>query len=232
MRQVFLEKPWIYNKEPSEFAEIFVRYGRLERYKRGATLAHGGKNGRIYYLSEGLVSCSSVDRNGQSFTFCLIPPERVFSEIDGISRTIVNVYVTAIRPSTVYSLDFETWFKHLGSHQEDALTLQVMQNLIGKFESHMEAMIANYTLPLSERLRVFLKVLLTAYTDTISEWNEIPIYLSAQEYAELMGASRVSISRLTSKWQKEMLLRKEGRSIFVRAALFDSIYDWVESNSR
>jgi CRP-like cAMP-binding protein len=224
MRQVFLQKPWIYHKEPQEIVDIFYRFGTLERLKRGTSLLNGGDNGCVYYLKKGLATFSFQDKAGRSFVFALVPPGRVLADIDGISGELVNVHDSVIRPSEVLSIDRETWFKYIGSDAK--LLMQVTKGIISKHESHMEAMIANYTLSLGDRLKVLYKVLITSFNEILNEWNKLPLYLSANECAELTGATRVSISRIISAWMKQGLLKKVKRDIFIHINLFNDIYDW------
>lgn len=227
MRQVFLQKPWIYHEEPKEIRDVFFKYGTLERLKRGTAVMNGGEGGRFYYLKKGLGIFSFEDKNGRSFIFNLVLPGRVFADVDGVSREIVNVVDLVIRPSEVLSIDYDAWHKHIGSNPE--LLLMVTKGIISKHESHMEAMIANYTLSIEERLKVFLKVLLMSYIKEItSGWHGVPLYLSTGEYASLIGSSRVSVSRIFTVWNKKGLLRKEGREIVIHSDLFDDIYDWTE----
>ena len=231
MRQVFLQNPWIHHEEPKEIRDIFFRYGTLERIKRGTAVLNGGPDGRFYYLKKGLGVFTFEDKNGRSFIFNLVIPGRVFADVDGISQEFVNVTDSVIRPSEVLSIDYATWHKYIGSNPE--LLLLMTRGIISKHESHMEAMIANYTLSVDERLKVFLKVLISSYGPIIDGWNEVPLYLSANEYASLVGASRVSVARIFAKWTKAGAVKKEqGRNFSVNSELFSDIYDWTEANPR
>lgn len=43
MRQVFRMRPWIFPPEPQAIQEIFVRYGVIREFAKGAVMEHGGK---------------------------------------------------------------------------------------------------------------------------------------------------------------------------------------------
>ena len=43
MRQVFRMRPWIFPPEPQAIQEIFVRYGVIRDFAKGAVMEHGGK---------------------------------------------------------------------------------------------------------------------------------------------------------------------------------------------
>ena len=147
MRQVFFQKPWIYHEEPKEIKGIFFKYGKLERLKRGTAVSNGGVDGKIYYLKKGLGIFSFQDKSGRSFIFNLLIPGRVFGDVDGISKELVNVNDSVIRPSEVLSIDYNIWYKYIVSDND--LLLTFTRGVISKHESHIEAMIANYTLSLA-----------------------------------------------------------------------------------
>ena len=42
MRQVFRMRTWIFPPEPQAIQEIFVRYGVIREFAKGAVMEHGG----------------------------------------------------------------------------------------------------------------------------------------------------------------------------------------------
>ena len=80
----------------------------------------------------------------------------------------------------------------------------------------------------AERLRRFLKVLLINYEVPISDtvWNRIPLDLTNEQYGAVVNLTRVSVSRIFSDWISKDLLYKSGRNVYVKAKLFENIYDW------
>lgn len=226
MRQVFFQKPWIYKEEPLLLRKVYYKYGTLEKLKRGTVLINGGPEGKFYYLKKGLVAFSFQDKNGKSFIFSLVLPGRALADIDGLTRELVNVTDMVIRPSEVLSIDFNIWQKHIGNNLE--LMHLFAKGLIAKEESHMEAMLSNYTLNVTDRLKVFLKVLITSCKPEIENgWNQMPLYLSYEEYAQIVGASKVSVTRAMKTFQEEELIKKENRNIYVHSNLFQEMYDWT-----
>lgn len=97
-----------------------------------------------------------------------------------------------------------------------------------KQECSLEAMVANFTLEPAERLRRFLKVLLINYEVPISDtvWNRIPLDLTNEQYGAVVNLTRVSVSRIFSDWISKDLLYKSDRNVYVKAKLFENIYDW------
>lgn len=227
MRQVFFQKPWIYIEEPPQLREVYLKYGSPELLGRGTPLINGGTEGKFYYLKKGLAAFSFQDKHERSFIFSLVIPGRALADIDGLTRELVNVTDSVIRPSEVLSITYDVWQKHIGNNPE--LMLLYTKGLVAKEETHMEAMIANYTLSVPERLRVFLKVLLTSYNPEIKDgWNMLPIYLSHREYAQILGASEVTVCRTVVEMYEKKLMSRNKRNIYVHSSLFEDIYDWTE----
>ena len=60
MRQVFRMRPWIFPPEPQAIQEIFVRYGVIRDFAKGAVMEHGGKGdaAQVGFLTKGLATLS------------------------------------------------------------------------------------------------------------------------------------------------------------------------------
>ena len=97
-----------------------------------------------------------------------------------------------------------------------------------KKEAERQVKIMDATLEPAERLRRFLKVLLINYEVPISDtvWNRIPLDLTNEQYGAVVNLTRVSVSRIFSDWISKDLLYKSGRNVYVKAKLFENIYDW------
>lgn len=57
MRQVFRMRPWIFPPEPQAIQEIFVRYGVIREFAKGAVMEHGGKGdaAQVGFLTKGRI---------------------------------------------------------------------------------------------------------------------------------------------------------------------------------
>jgi len=96
-----------------------------------------------------------------------------------------------------------------------------------KFESIVEGMVANLTLPPEERLKMLL-FMLTAEESGVEEkeWRTLPYRLTAQELGQVVSITRSNISRQLNAWRKEGLAEKDGLVWRFKSALFESVYDW------
>lgn len=78
MRQVFRARPWVLPPEPAKLAELF-RDGHVVTLDAGATFRHGGTEGYVALLLEGLVTFSFLDIRGNYHTFALVLPGRTMA---------------------------------------------------------------------------------------------------------------------------------------------------------
>lgn len=228
MRQVFLSTPWIHHEEPEKLRQIYYQYGQHRKIKKDAFLPNGGENAQISLLLNGLGTFSFQGLNEKPIIFSLIIPNRVLGDMDGVSGQLVNVNVRLIRDSEILSVERKKFLQAI--EKDPSLHRALTQSLIAKQESNLEAMIACHTLDVEARLKVFLKCLLTSTQNIITAgWQPVRLYLSHEEYASIINASRVTISKLFSAWENKNLLIKKGRTISVHTDLFNDVYDWLES---
>jgi CRP-like cAMP-binding protein len=226
MRQVFVHAPYVFVSEPAEIKNIYLKYGTFERRNRGTAVIHGGESGRFYFLKKGLAVCNFTDKHEHSHILTLFMPGQAFADMDGISRETANCTDMLIRPSELLSLDYKTWYEHIGSNAD--LLLIATRSAINKHDSIMEGLIANFTLSVPDRTKVLLKALITSeFNDYKPGWNKVPLNLSNVEYSALVGATRVSISRLFTEWSSEGMLKKNNRELYVHTDLLSDVYDWM-----
>lgn len=98
MRQVFRARPWVLPPEPAKLAELF-RDGHVVTLDAGATFRHGGTEGYVALLLEGLVTFSFLDIRGNYHTFALVLPGRTIGDLDALNPNRTSVIAECIRPS-------------------------------------------------------------------------------------------------------------------------------------
>lgn len=227
MRQVFLSNPWIHHEEPEELRQIYYQYGTLRKIKKDAFLKNGGESAQISLLLNGLGTFSFEGLNEKPIIFSLVLPNRVLGDMDGFSGQLVNVNARLTRDSEILSVERSTFMSII--EKNPSLHTMLTKSLIAKQESNLEAMIACHTLGVEARLKVFLKCLLTSTQKNMtSGWIPVTLYLSHEEFASIINASRVTISKLFSSWEEQNLLTKKRRMICVHTNLFSDVYDWLE----
>ncbi len=228
MRQVFHTFPWIHPDESPEIKGIYARYGHSHLIRKGEIVKSAYDTNRLFYLKKGLCAYYINFNVGKPRVLSLIVPGRVMGDITCITGERVNVTTRAMRDSELLVIPPQVLLQEMRVDVSHALL--VTRSIIGKQESHLEGMIANFTLQPDERLRVFIKVLLLTYRRQVDEgWNEIPLTLSQEEYGEITHVTRVTVSRIFSRWRKNGWMSQQGRHLQVHSDLFSQLYDWVDA---
>lgn len=219
MQPVFFESPWIHPPEPEDLRQLFLCHGKRVRVDRGTALPHGGEaQAYVGLLERGLGAFTFEDRNGKRHIFALIVPGRLFGDLDAVTRKNLNLKGEVIRPSTVVLLERDLWEEEL-SRSVERMKLYA-RNAILKEESHMEGMIANFTLDLPTRLRLALRSVTAAYyTIKPGDWNPLPVKLTVAELGSMLAANRTSVNGILSDWMQKGLVRRDGRRIILHGSL-------------
>ncbi len=217
---VFQTVPWIMPAEPEAIQRIFEQYGRESRFDRGEMIPHGGAEGSVYLIQQGVVTFGYYDREQRYQVFNVVLSGRTVGDLDSLGRRTIPVIAKCIRPTRVLVVGREVWLSSLRASVETMEAYAVSANR--KHQCTMEGMICNYTLALEERLRKFFYALITAhYTPKVSGWNPCPVALTVTELARIVACNRSWVSRTISGWIAQRLAKKDGRMLLISSRLFE-----------
>lgn len=227
MRQIFKTLPWVPPKELPETLSLFRQYGVPATIPSGHLLKAKGAEKKLFLITGGAAAYYVADRyKSHPSLLSLLIPGCSACDLSVITGDRVNVTTRAIGSCDVLVMQPHILIDYMTEHGDFAF--KEARHVTRKQECSIEAMVANFTLEPQERLRRFLKVLLLSYEIPLSEdgWNKIPLDLTNEQYGAVVNLTRVSVSRIFSDWIAKELLYKSGRNVFVKAKLFENIYDW------
>lgn len=193
MRQIVFGQQWIHSEEPPEIKEIFFKYGEKRKIKKGQELLHGGPFGEIGYLLKGLCFYRFWDWNDKEHVFSLILPKRCMGDIDGASCTVANVSAYVVKDGEALFLPYEIWHREITANTKilDIFTAHVVK----KQESHIEALLACFTMEVDMRLVSLFQALIKAYYPIKPDgWNPLPVQLNTVMLSKIISSSRTSVS--------------------------------------
>ncbi len=226
MRQIFHAYPWVHPEEHPRIQAIYREHGRPLRVRHGEVIKHGGESNRLFFLTKGLCAYYVATETARPTVLSLIIPGRVMGDITCVSGERVNVVTRALKDSELLTVPPTTLLQAMSL--DPRMAVLAARSLIAKEESHLEGMVANFTLEPAARLKALLKVLILSYRAAVTPgWNVVPLLLSNKHYGSIVNLTRVSVSRLFSRWIDEGLVRKHTRQIEVQDRLFDDLYDWA-----
>lgn len=226
MRQILYGEQWIHPEEPQIIRDIFYKYGKEQHLKKGTELMHGGPCGEVTLLVKGLGLYLFTDSNMKEHVMSLIIPNRVMGDIDGACCNVANVCVPLVMDSTVLTLSYEAWHREVFENNE---VLKVFtNNVVRKQESHIEALLACFTLDVADRLRSFFQALIKSYYPVnYDDWNPVPVIgLNTVLLAKIVSASRTSVSLTLTEWTNKGLIRKDGSQFVIHGHLLKGLNDW------
>ena len=153
-------------------------------------------------------------------------------DVDGLTHESVNVYDSAFRDSEVRLIKRDIFRDFLIQNPEllHAHTLSV----IAHHESCMEALIANSTLTLPDRLQVLYASLAASFGKTTEKKSfvSIPLTLTAVELSAFVNASRQSVSSVHTEIESNGdIVRKKGETQLSKKFI-DGCFDWLENGAQ
>ena len=191
MRQVFLNAPWVHDAEPPQLKAIFEQHGVLRKFPKGFIFNHGGTQGNVYYITKGLVFFTFPDPKDKFRVFGILPPDRVVGDLDA---------VTSARPTECLVVPGRVYREALEADPE--LMKLYAINAVAKEETHMEGMMAVFTLPAEKRLIALASSVINSYYPLKPDgWNPMPLQLTTFEIADITSSNRSAQSSI-SGWIK------------------------------
>ncbi|MCI5850821.1 MAG: Crp/Fnr family transcriptional regulator [Sutterellaceae bacterium] len=229
MRQVFLTAPWVHAEEPEELRAVFQKYGKLQKFPKGHFFPHGAdQDGGVALIQKGLVFFYFVDNESKNRIFAILPPNRVVGDLDALTRYRLNIFAVTMRPTEALVVSGEAYCKALDS--DPALMRCYAMSSITKEETHLEGMMAIFTLPLEKRLiALYSSIIGSYYPLKRDDWNPVPFKLTTFEIADIVGSNRSTISTIVNHWISEGLARRDGRWLHLHGKLFAREYDWLKN---
>ncbi len=226
MKQVFRARPWVLPPEPAKLAELF-KEGSVVTMDVGGTFHHGGMEGHVALLLEGLVTFSFIDIRGGYHTFALVLPGRTIGDLDALNPDRTSVIAECIRPSRALLIPNMQYRRALRTSVE--LMEMYADFAILKEEAILDGAFANFSMDTDRRLRVLILSLFLEADGKFNEdgWGNSPVSLSVTEISRIISATRSWVSTQLSEWQREGLLKKTGRTFSVRREIFDTVQDWL-----
>ncbi|MCG5031523.1 Crp/Fnr family transcriptional regulator [Mesosutterella sp. OilRF-GAM-744-9] len=226
MRQVFLSRPWIHQKEPEPLARIFETYGVQRKLPKGHLFSHGGEQGGVSYLVKGMAFFSFPDNEDRDRIFALLPPHRVIGDLDALTEFHLNIVAITARPSEVLTVSGDLYRREI--LKDPSLLYLYTRSAIAKEEAHMEGLFANFTFPLEQRVIALFSALIgTYYPLKPRGWNPLPLNLTTFEIADIVASNRSTISTIVNGWVEKGLARRDGRRLVLHGTLFANEYDWT-----
>jgi CRP/FNR family cyclic AMP-dependent transcriptional regulator len=185
-------------------------------YPKGATLFVEGQSPRgVFVLCSGRVKLSTSSADGRSLILRIAESGEVLGLPATVTGKPYELTADVIEPTQANFIAREDFLRFLREHGEAAL--RVAQQL---GETYHSAVAEMRTIGLShsaaEKLARFLLDLSTGSDERTGE-VKVTLTLTHEEIAQMIGASRETVTRLFADFKKKQLLQVKGSTLIIKS---------------
>lgn len=225
MRQIFTAFPYVEPPVLDFIAERVRAHARLLTLEPGDILKMPGELHHFYMVEEGV--CGYFVAGvvfGHSRIMSLLPPKRTVADISVSTGRPCNIETRALTKAKAWACPAQFFKEEIFSN--NALAELYYRLAVMKHESTVEGMVANFTLPPEQRLKILMMMLCTDAPQVKGDWHRVPYRLTAETMGLVVNLTRSNVSRQLSQWREAGLARKVGLDWELHEKLFSDIYDW------
>ena len=199
---------------PSAAVQALSAITSAAAYPKGATLFVEGQTARgVFILCSGRVKLSTSSADGKTLILRISEPGEVLGLPATVTGKAYELTADVIEPTQANFISREDFLRFLKEYGEAAL--RVAQQL---GETYHSAIAEMRTIGLShsagEKLARFLLDLCADQTETKSEIR-VTLTLTHEEIAQMIGASRETVTRLFADFKKKQLLQVKGSTLII-----------------
>lgn len=178
---------------------------RTERFatsRRTKSSSGAATPNRLFLLEEGLCGYFVAgETTGHAAIMSLLLPGTTLCDMTSSVGRRCNVETRAIEKSRVWVAAPDFYERHVFTDPE--LALEKYQHAVEKQESTLEGMIANFTLPPEQRVKILLKAVL-GHEGRLAgdDWVRIPYDLPAETIGQTVNLTRQTVARVIGDWRR------------------------------
>ena len=183
-------------------------------YPKGATLFVEGQSPRgVFVICSGLVKLSTSSADGRSLILRIAESGEVLGLPAAVTGKPYELTADVIEPTQANFITREDFLRFLREHGEAAL--RVAQQLGETYHSAVAEMrMIGLSHSAAEKLARFLLDLSTGSDDRKGE-VKLTLTLTHEEIAQMIGASRETVTRLFADFKKKQLLQIKGSTLII-----------------
>jgi len=184
-------------------------------YPKGATLFVEGQNPRgVFIVCTGRVKLSTSSADGKTLILRVADPGEVLGLAESLSGKAYQATADVLDPAQANFIAREEFLRFLRDHGEAAL--RVAQQLSEDYHAALSEM---RTIGLSHSAAEKFARFLLDWSEGREEENgmiRLKLTLTHEEIAQMIGASRETVTRLFADFKKRQLLEVKGSTVVIR----------------
>ncbi|WP_093796294.1 Crp/Fnr family transcriptional regulator [Sporomusa acidovorans] len=201
---------------------LFCHAMRKYLKKKGEYLfRQGDPADTIYFLKDGSFKLVSVTQQGEEMITQIVGPGEVIGEAALFKEDIVLANsAIALEEAKICCLDRQAFENVIESHPE--LAIQIIRNLGKRLHDTWERFAEFSTQTTQEKIVSLFIRLAREYGQSCNEGTLIKLYLTQQEIAASIGASRVMVSRVLQQLiESDYICKNQGYYVLKRKCVVD-----------
>ena len=179
---------------------------RRRSFRRGEVIFHhGDPAGAMHVIKSGRVKIHTPSEEGEETVITLYHEGECFGEMAALDGGPRSTSATAVEPTETLTLLREDLLSLL--REDPDLALAIVQELIARLRRTNASLEEAFYLSLDARMARRLLEMAEAEGRRTANGVEVPLPLTQQELAGMVGVTRVSVNRLLGAFQDERLIR-------------------------
>lgn len=204
--------------EIKSFEDICSETTKKVFQKGELIFSQGNPADTIFLIKEGSIKLAQVTEDGREVILGILGKGDIVGESALFQRREHLASAIALEESKVCSISHKQMEKLIMDHP--LLAMQLITNLGKKFYSVMEQKSELYSQTVEQRvLKLFVR-LAREYGQPVSEGCLIPLKLTQQDIANMLGVSRVTVVQVLKELRKANRLDKQGKYYVLRDRCF------------
>lgn len=178
----------------------------------------------LYFLKEGKLRLYKVNPEGKQFTLGILGKGNVFGEIDSFSLGTKDIFIETMENTLLCSLGKEQFEQFLLSRPQLAMKfLKVLSERLKERDAMLEKLALG---DIRDRVLHLLVKLSEQFGVEEEGYHKIDLPLSHQELANMIGATRESVTVILNVLSKDEVIRSGRMSIHVK---IDKAKEYLET---
>lgn len=181
--------------------------------KHSIVFVEGEKLCTFFLIQSGIVKVTRTDHNGNEQVICLLPKGEMFPHVGFFEDILYPATAQTITDCELLAISMEGFKRLLDSHTGIAKSVMKMMNrrlLVMKQRLH-----SVMSGDVQRKVIMALLQLVEEYGVRRQEGVYLSIPLTHQDFANMLGLSRESVSRVLNQLKKEQLLETNRKGILI-----------------
>ncbi len=193
--------------------ELLAKLKEISIKRREFAYLAGERADKVYLLKEGRIKVGRLSEEGRELTIDILGPGDIFGELTLAGEDVREASAVALEDSYICAIDRADFEDYMSKRPYLSLAItKMLGRRLRKMENRLEHMIFQ---DVRSRLLSTLKELAREYAVPIEGGTKITVNLTHQELANLIGATRETVTLELNNLRRNGYIRIDGRELIL-----------------